>query len=127
LPTQEGDGVPTPEYIAGFFDGEGCVHAYVVRGGAGRIATRISMSQRRRQVLDEIHESLGYGHVWGRGDGAYLLRIDARADVQRFIRLVYPHSVVKKSELKLAYAITEAKGRDVTPLFHRLREAKHAY
>ena len=98
----------TPEYIAGFFDGEGCVSTFSQPRRITRIA--ISMTQKRPEVLHQIQEYLGYGKVYPNHRGSYCLRVLGRSEAKEFIRLVYPHSVVKKPELRLAYELLKLVG-----------------
>lgn len=94
--------VVNSSYVAGFFDGEGCVGVYAPRS---RPAVQITMSQRTRPVLDEIRKFLGYGQV-RLNSGKYTLRIDGKKDVRKFIRSIYPYSIVKKDQLRMAYELT---------------------
>lgn len=67
----------TWEYIAGFFDGEGCVSTHANRARRGSFGTHVSMSQsqeRGRLLLLEIQAFLA-----GYGIKSYLLRINKRA------------------------------------------------
>ena len=93
-------------YVAGFFDGEGCINTGVSPYPDGWVHVRVSMSQKHPQVLEAIRDWLGVGNLSRhKNTGVYHLNICGRRNVRRFIRLVYPHSVVKRRQLKLAYAL----------------------
>jgi len=86
-------------YIAGFFDGEGCV----TWSRGDRV--RLIITQKDPDVLVKIQQLLGYGRVVGRkpaynGVVYWELRIGARAEVEHFARHVVRHSVVKKAKLR---------------------------
>ena len=96
----------TPQYIAGFFDGEGSICFATRKKGK----VYIDLYQKPREVLDLIQEFLGYGSICMYRRGSHQLRISGRANVRRFISMIYPHSVVKKKQLEVGWAITELIG-----------------
>lgn len=94
-------------YIAGFFDGEGCLHA-INAGGSRTGRFRVTISQTQKEVLDEIAEFLCERFI-----DAYVLthRAAARSphkkqgwnlwitkqkSVAKFIEGVFPYLRVKK-------------------------------
>lgn len=97
-------------YVAGFFDGEGCLHA-LGDFTAGRQGFRITISQTQKEVLDEIAVFLNHN-----GIAAYVLKhranpkpdakkalkpawnvwITERNSIRRFIDGVFPYLRVKK-------------------------------
>jgi intein/homing endonuclease len=86
-------------YLAGFFDGEGCVHSQ------GQYV-RITIGQRKSEVLYEIQRYLGMGSITSNGPkGGERLTICGRENCKKFIKIVYPYSIVKKKELRVAYAL----------------------
>ena len=93
----------TPEYIAGFFDGEGCVSTFIHPRRNTRIA--LSMTQKKPEVLHEIQRFLGYGKVYVDNRGTSHLRILGRQNAKDFIRLIYPRTIVKREELRLGYQL----------------------
>ena len=85
-------------YIAGFFDGEGCITFR--KDSLGR--PRISMSQKKPDVLWKIQQLLGYGHVRAyttSGGGSYRLDISSAATCEDFVSQVIKYAVVKRPVL----------------------------
>lgn len=99
----------TIEYIAGFFDGEGCVSTHQNRARRGAFGTSISIGQsgdEGRQILAAIQTWLT-----DRGVNSYLLlrkrkaqyrpmwvlSVMARPSVTAFLALLRPHVSVKKT------------------------------
>lgn len=90
------------EYVAGFFDGEGCISA---RGNRAHVV--IAITQGRREILDEIQESLGFGYVRGLNGGKHFrYEVTHQRHVRTFIKVVYPYSRVKKTQLRLGWAMS---------------------
>lgn len=99
----------TPEYLAGFFDGEGSVSTHR-SNQTGLPRCRISLYQKDPEVLHVIRDFLGMGKVRRNGSHCHVLYLNRREEIRKFIRIVYPHAVVKRKQLKLAYAITGLVG-----------------
>jgi hypothetical protein len=95
-------------YVAGFFDGEGCLSFEGVRSRPDYGHYRITIGQVTRPVLDAIKEFLESNgihtspvHLRQKKKKEYwrpcfALRIGRRDDVAKFCRLVQPHVIVKK-------------------------------
>src|SRR5215475_5687920 len=89
-------------YIAGFFDGEGCVH---FRNGR----PHLSIAQKDPAVLHKIQGMLGYGSIFQpqgmdkhRYEHAWRLTITRDVYTYHFVRMIYKYSVVKRKKLALA-------------------------
>ncbi|HII70224.1 LAGLIDADG family homing endonuclease [Methanopyrus kandleri] len=100
------------DYIAGFFDGEGSVVVRFVRDGryrAGyRVSTKVVFVQKERDVLEEIHETLGMGHLYRRGsDGVWYLEIYRREDLREFVELIGNRTMVKRDALERLATVLE--------------------
>jgi len=84
------------QYIAGFFDGEGCIMY-----GMGQ--NSISITQKRNKVLYDIQKFL-FGndlqsHVYTtKSTGVSRLCISKTADTVRFLEGIFPYLIVKKVE-----------------------------
>jgi intein/homing endonuclease len=87
-------------YIAGFFDGEGCVHFRSV-GKYNRPI--LSMSQKDPEVLHRIQDVLGYGKMsHNSANNQWQLRISVQYQIRHFIREVHRYSIVKRKPLRRA-------------------------
>lgn len=83
-------------YIAGFFDGEGCL--YLGNGGQNY---RIAITQKTTGVLDWLNKTLGCGHVRSTVNsrcGQYT--INTQRQVFDFLVRVYPHLIVKRRQVR---------------------------
>jgi intein/homing endonuclease len=92
------------DYIAGFFDGEGCASLALVRHPTAvygyKLGPRIRITQKTREILDQIQEFLGMGKV--RPDTrCWNLHIERRQDCLRFVELIAPRSKLKSKQLLL--------------------------
>jgi hypothetical protein len=96
------------DYIAGFFDGEGCFT--VVNRKNGGIKYQLALSQTEKYVLDEIQKYINVGKVYescNKGNKnwkpywkkAYTLRISKREDILFFLSNIEDKIIVKKEEL----------------------------
>lgn len=84
------------EYLAGFFDGEGCVYFTP----NGRVS--VNITQKRTAVLYKIKEDFG-GAVRSNGRACKCSQwtIGGRKDIKRFLSAILPYSVVKKAEVEI--------------------------
>src|SRR6266581_5281355 len=91
----------SPEYVAGFFDGEGCVHFFKDKPHS----MEITFSNTHRGVLEDIRTALGgIGAIrWQRQrenwSVRYVLRIRRLADVDRALCFFGDECVVKMSDI----------------------------
>ena len=84
------------EYIAGFFDGEGCLsrtnksspHKYYV----------ISISQKNKHILDEIRKFVGYGQIY-QDKTKYQYKITKQEYILDFLSAIAPYVIVKKAKV----------------------------
>lgn len=99
----------TWEYLAGFFDGEGCITSMKVKKGykmVGRI--QISQSQDRGKILlDEIREFFAQHGItssicsrapYGNRVEGHFLYINSQESSMKFMRGVFPYLRIKKLE-----------------------------
>jgi hypothetical protein len=93
-------------YIAGFFDGEGCIHISLTRGRHSHCRYRcclyITIGQKRPAVLYWIQKTLGYGLIQNKGPRCgYQWRLqNGRRGRLHFINTILPYTHVKTKELK---------------------------
>lgn len=91
-------------YIAGFFDGEGCVYSGW-RNNAPSVV--LKFAQKDRVILDLILEKLKAGKVsQNRSNGNHMLVITGRENIRKVIKLIYPFAQIKKEQLRVAYVLT---------------------
>lgn len=94
---------PTVEYIAGFFDGEGCVGLYYDKRDR-RWSPEINITQRgdsRTRVLMQ-HIAQRYDSRLVRLNGGFLnFRIRKTSQMKAFIKDILPFSTVKHTQLLL--------------------------
>lgn len=102
-------------YIAGFFDGEGCVYGRRPRE-KGCTIVRIIIAQKKPEILYWIKEILNMGKVYTYSNNSLnipIWRVTNKKDVERFISLILPYSRVKKEELIIGRKLnnlTNSKG-----------------
>jgi transposase-like protein len=89
------------KYIAGFFDGEGCITFLTIRGKNNfRIRPKADFSQKDNKILYWIKDILQYGWISNSG-GASRLIITSYKDLRKFIDTVGKYVIVKKEQINL--------------------------
>jgi len=88
-------------YIAGFFDGEGCVSIARLTD-IRRVKPRITIVQKDPTTLRWIQVRLG-GNLHKRPNGVWVLAFDSAVDIRRFVKATYPYLQLKKGKAKVAY------------------------
>jgi intein-encoded DNA endonuclease-like protein len=107
--------VLTAEYVAGFFDGEGCVAVLLPRSGSrAKPRIKINITQKNRQILEDIHSLLGVGYVGTQGSrNCHQLHIASLEDLKNFIDFILPFARLKRYELVCARVwATDVKRRE---------------
>lgn len=117
----------TPEYIAGFFDGEGCITARPVNGRS--IHIHISIGQKDSSILTLIKEFFGYGIIGKRGPSdsnprrdIWRYRITKTELVLDFLQKINSHLVIKRGQSELAIEFIEHQLK--TKWKHQSKEEK---
>ncbi len=95
----------TWQYVAGFFDGEGCIMSNTKANG--RIVKRVVISQKEDEVLYKIKDFLkNYGingNLYkGKSSGATNLDIRKMESVKLFLENVVDYLIVKKDKAREA-------------------------
>ena len=90
-------------YLAGFFDGEGSAMILTIRRMDGenifyRFRPVIKIHQKTEDILLQIMNTLGYGHIDSSKDG-YAYIVNGANGVLRFCQRVLPHSFIKNDAL----------------------------
>lgn len=88
----------TYQYIAGFFDGEGCI--IIEKRQSHRLV--VDFSQKYIKVLGEIKKFLGYGKIKKKSTGnIYRLRFKCN-DAKKILKKLIPFLCVKKLQARFA-------------------------
>jgi hypothetical protein len=127
------------EYLAGLFDGEGCIDVQRMypRDGKGRLyvrpRVRLCMSDSATPLLQKLHASFG-GHLTARAatsenqqSSSSLEWLSAR-DIRSILNLILPHLALKAEQAKLAlWWLDHAKGRQTTAGYPGMERARAAF
>lgn len=105
----------TPEYLAGLFDGEGCVGIY--SNGVGYLACSVQIELKYLPVLEQIAEQFG-GYIYSRDSrDTHQWCSRKRSIVENFLTTVAPHLHEKKAQADLALlwlqGVIGAEARDM--------------
>lgn len=104
------------EYIAGFFDGEGCVcinKSKDVRNPKGYTdRIRVMVSQVDRTPLDAIMSQFG-GIITLRSTGVHELVMSDMATISAFLTRMLPHLIVKRMVAERGIAFCEVRRETV--------------
>lgn len=98
------------EYIAGFFDGEGCI--YVGRNSRQRptYTLEVSIVNTDRRPLDQLYARFGGCLQVRQGGQQYHWRITGQR-AQQFLNWIRPHAVIKDQQIRLALEFMAARER----------------
>jgi hypothetical protein len=129
----------SPEYLAGLFDGEGCIDVQRMypRDGKGRFyvrpRVRICMSNSARGVIYKLHASFG-GHVTTRPasglkqQSSLSLEWLSDADIRSILSLILPHLELKAAQATLVlWWLDNAKGRQTNAAYPGMEKAREAF
>ena len=100
-----------PEYIAGFFDGEGSLILRVRKDqrykNGFQIKPHIDVTQKNPKVLRKIQHELNMGKIYkNSSDDVCHLCIYQTDDIVKFLELIKNHVIVKKAKLnKFLYCL----------------------
>jgi hypothetical protein len=118
------------DWIAGFFDGEGSVSIQIQRKRDSRFGyrftPRVSIAQKKRDVLDEIQKSLKMGHVYpsppaGAGSSTWRMEVCNREQLVKFCSLFLNRILLKRRQLVLlSSAISLLQDREAKILSKQL-------
>ncbi|MEM3642041.1 MAG: LAGLIDADG family homing endonuclease [Candidatus Bathyarchaeia archaeon] len=107
------------DYLAGFFDGEGCVHFYIGKSSRSSFGVRVRVSltiaQKHDEILRKIRDFLGFGAIY-RDSGYCRYVVNSSRNVLRFIELMADKVILKRDELFLAKEVIECFPKSGTPM-----------
>ena len=100
----------TLSYLAGFFDGEGCVSILKRKKGNWNIShfLRISIGQKDGETLDWIKDTFGGKVYLVSRDGSYIWAISDKKAYE-FCKLICPFLKYKKPQVELAIKFQEER------------------
>jgi len=111
----------TPEYIAGFFDGEGCIYVMLPKDGTrAKPRIKINITQKDRKILEDISTLLDVGYLSPQGPNCYQLHLASFADLRKFIDFILPFTRLKRYELVCARVWATDKNRREAAVRHLL-------
>lgn len=102
----------SPEYLAGFFDGEGCIDCQYMypKQAPGKFYVRprlrIALSDVGRAVLEDLQKTYG-GHLYRRGRQAGAQNTSTswelltQQGIKNVLTLITPHLVIKREQAQL--------------------------
>lgn len=96
-----------PKWLAGFFDGEGCV-------------LYVGLSQKNRGILDLVAASFPEGKVCRCSDGSHVLRFYGKR-CRRFLEVIRSHSLVKRTQIEMAFQFMDTIYPDSSGMGHGKR------
>lgn len=88
-------------WLAGFFDGEGCV--YISKNGK---SIQISITQKNTNCLFLIKQKFG-GSVSHKGSGCSVWRTSDKRTVLKFLRAIRPYSIEKSADIEIGIAFAK--------------------
>jgi len=115
---QEAPKVLSDEYVAGLFDGEGCVYCQRqwIKGKYEkypRVQMQVSISNTNLEVLGLLENWFG-GGITSKGkknlphyQKCYAWRVIGKTELLRFLNVIHPHSVVKRFDIEQAIRFAE--------------------
>lgn len=101
----------TDEWLAGFFDGEGCISGrsyfcptkYVNKP---RVHLQISITQKDRKILEEIQKNYG-GTIYDKTKACSHIRWLGKNEMKTFLQTIAPFVICKKEQVLLALKFVE--------------------
>jgi hypothetical protein len=129
----------SPEYLAGLFDGEGCIDVQRMYPSEGkgrfyvRPRVRLCMSDSAKPLIQALHAAFG-GHLTNRlapgpnQQNSSSLEWLSDRDIRSILTLIRPHLVLKAEQAKLVlWWLDHAKGRQTTAGYPGMERAREAF
>lgn len=130
----------SPEYLAGFFDGEGCIDAqrmYPKQDGRRRFycrpRVRVAMADSGALAIQLLHQTYG-GHLLtrkpqnNRQQASISWELLGKEDILRILGVMTPHLVLKREQAKLAmWWLSNMSGRQTKQGYPKMEEARHLF
>lgn len=128
----------TPEYLAGLFDGEGCIDVQRCYPKAGRNRlyvrprVRMCMTDSARFLADRLHAKFG-GHILTRKgkenqQNSWSIEWLNGDDMRRLLNLILPYLILKAEQAKLVlWWLDNASGRYTTAGYVGMEQARAVF
>lgn len=129
----------SPEYLAGLFDGEGCIDVQRMypKAGQGRLyvrpRVRLCMTDAVLFLGERLHQEFG-GHLTRRKatsstqNSSWSLEWLSKVDIVRLLNTVLPHLILKAEQAKLAlWWLEHASGRQTKAGYVGMEQARAAF
>lgn len=104
-------------YLAGFLDGDGSIYVRLKPNKTYKFGFQIApyivlfQSQKDQKNFEQLCSVINLGHMRIRKDGILEYIIGKTDNIAKFIKLVEPHVIMKKSQLVLLRRIMIAKNK----------------
>ena len=102
-------------YLAGFLDGDGSIYVRLKPIKDYRYGFQIApyvvffQSSKGRKKFEKLCSVMGIGYIRERNDGILEYVINRQAEIQTFLKAIYPYLVLKREQAKLMLKILEKK------------------
>ena len=102
-------------YLAGFLDGDGSIYVRLKPNSTYRYGFQVApyivlfQSQKDQANFEKICNLINLGHLRERKDGILEYIMNRKESIQRFLRIVEAHVILKKEQIKLMKEILDAK------------------
>ena len=92
----------TPQWLAGFFDGEGCISSSIAirKGGRSYINFYVCITQKNTEILYAIASIYPDAQTKINAKTPSLVFNGTKS--KQFLLSIYPYSIIKKEQIKLA-------------------------
>jgi len=116
------DGLNNPisiEYIAGFFDGEGCITSHYRKNNT--MTKDVTIAQKDPTILYEIQDFFDVGYVW---ENSCVWGVNGARDIELVLNALLPYLRIKKHRAELMLEIcsmVRGSGWRVPPEHHARR------
>jgi len=129
----------TPEYLAGLFDGEGCIDVQRMYPKKGRNRlyvrprVRMCMADGCRSLGEMLHGKFGGHFVSRKASGrnqqnSWSLEWLSGAEIRRILGMILPHLILKAEQAKLVlWWLDNASGRFTTAGYVGMEQARAAF
>lgn len=107
-------------YLAGIFDGEGCVGYYKRKGNRNKYSyvSMVCITQSNSEFMDWLQSTIGFGSVTSRAGKKhfeYHWQANKRANVYEFLEALEPYLIIKQAQARILLAHLQGEGLEAWP------------